>query len=137
MQETQVQSPGVGNGFPLHYSCLGNPMDRGNWWATVRGVAKSQKSLSNEHLNSEIVWYNSNHHLKYFMFLSIAQGTCMLSYSVIFNSLQSHELLCPQDSPGNNTGVGCYFFLQGIFPTQGLNSRLLHVSCVVRQILYH
>ena len=31
---------GEGNGKPLQYSCLGNPMDRGNWWATVQGVAK-------------------------------------------------------------------------------------------------
>ena len=34
--------------------------------------------------------------------------------------------------PGKNIGVGCYFFFQGIFPTQGLNSGLLHC----RQILY-
>ena len=33
---------GEGNGNPLQCSCLGNPMDRGAWWATVRGVAKSQ-----------------------------------------------------------------------------------------------
>ena len=33
---------GVGNGNPLQYSCLANPMDRGAWWATVYGVAKSQ-----------------------------------------------------------------------------------------------
>ena len=32
---------------PLQYSCLGNPMDRGDWWATVRGVPKSQTQLSN------------------------------------------------------------------------------------------
>ena len=31
---------GEGNGNPLQYSCLGNPMDRGAWWATVPGVAK-------------------------------------------------------------------------------------------------
>ena len=31
---------GVGNGHPLQYSCLGNPMDRGAWWAIVHGVAK-------------------------------------------------------------------------------------------------
>ena len=36
------RSPGVGNGNPLKYSCLGNPMDRGTWWATVHGVVKSQ-----------------------------------------------------------------------------------------------
>ena len=34
------RSPGEGNGNPLQYSCLGNPMDRGAWWATVDGVTK-------------------------------------------------------------------------------------------------
>ena len=34
------RSPGEGNGKPLQYSCLGNPMERGNWWATVQGVAR-------------------------------------------------------------------------------------------------
>ena len=31
---------GGGNGNPLQYSCLGNPMDRGAWWATVWGITK-------------------------------------------------------------------------------------------------
>ena len=35
-----------GNGNPLQYSCLGNPMDRGAWWAAVHGVAKSRIQLS-------------------------------------------------------------------------------------------
>ena len=35
-----------GNGKPLQYSCLGNPMDRGAWWATVHGVTKSWTRLS-------------------------------------------------------------------------------------------
>ena len=35
-------SPGEGNGNPLQYCCLENPMDRGAWWPTVHGVAKSQ-----------------------------------------------------------------------------------------------
>ena len=34
------RSPGEGNGNPLQYSCLGNPMDRGAWWATVHGVTE-------------------------------------------------------------------------------------------------
>ena len=34
-------SPGEGNGNPLQYSCLENPLDREIWWATVHGVAKS------------------------------------------------------------------------------------------------
>ena len=36
------------------------------------------------------------------------------------------RLLCPWNSPGKNTGVGCHFLLQGIFPTQGWNPGLLH-----------
>ena len=41
-----VRSPGEGNGYPLQYSCLENPMDRGTWWATVHGVTKGQALLS-------------------------------------------------------------------------------------------
>ena len=36
---------GEGNGNPLWYSCLGNPRDRGAWWATVHGVTKNQTQL--------------------------------------------------------------------------------------------
>ena len=43
------------------------------------------------------------------------------------------RLLCPWDSPGKNTGVGCHALLQRIFPTQGSNPGLLHC----RQILSH
>ena len=37
---------GEGNGTPLQYSCLENPMDRGAWWVAVHGVAKSRTRLS-------------------------------------------------------------------------------------------
>ena len=37
------KSPGEGNGNPLQYSCLENPLDRGTWWAMVHGVTKSQR----------------------------------------------------------------------------------------------
>ena len=40
------RSPGEGNGNPLQYSCLENPMDRGAWWAAVYGVPKSRTQLS-------------------------------------------------------------------------------------------
>ena len=80
MQETRVQSsvpmlgrsPGGGNGNLLQYSCLQNPMDRGAWWATVHGVAKSQtplrywahihtrRALSQQHLKNVCV-ISSNH----------------------------------------------------------------------------
>ena len=65
--------------------------------------------------------------------------TCVcVSYSVMSDSLQPRglwpaRLLCPCDSLGKNTGVGCHALLQGIFLTQGLNPGLLYC----RQILYH
>ena len=40
------RSPGKGNGNPLQYSCLENPMDGGTWWAIVHGVEKSRTRLS-------------------------------------------------------------------------------------------
>ena len=40
------RSPGEGNGNPLQYSCLENPMDGGTWWATVHEVSKSRTRLS-------------------------------------------------------------------------------------------
>ena len=60
-----------------------------------------------------------------------------ISCSVVSNSLQPHglwpaRLLCPWNSPGKNTGLGCHFLLQRIFPTQELNLNLLHCT----QILY-
>ena len=53
MQDMWVQSPGredplgEGNDHLLQFSCLENPMDRGDWWTTVHRVAKSQTQLSN------------------------------------------------------------------------------------------
>ena len=39
------RSPGGGQGSPLQYSCLENPMDRGAWWATIHGVEKNWTKL--------------------------------------------------------------------------------------------
>ena len=41
-----VRSPGEGNGNPLQYSCLENPMDRGAWQATVHGVTRVRHNLA-------------------------------------------------------------------------------------------
>ena len=45
------RSPGEGNGYPIQYSCLENPMDKGAWWATIHGVTKSQTRLSDFHFH--------------------------------------------------------------------------------------
>ena len=47
------RSPGGGNGKPLQYSCLENPMDRGAGWATVHSVAKNYTQLS-AHTHTEL-----------------------------------------------------------------------------------
>ena len=57
------------------------------------------------------------------------QGACEVT-SVVSNSLgvyapEPARFLCPWDSPGKNTGVGCHFLHQGIFPTQGSNMCVL------------
>ena len=60
--------PGEGNGNPLLYSCLGNSMDRGAWWATVQGTAKSDTTKQLMHsysVNADKVnlrsKYSTNH----------------------------------------------------------------------------
>ena len=60
----------------------------------------------------------------------IYKCVCVLSHLVVSDSLLPHglqptRLLCPWGSPGKNTGVGCHFLLQRIFPTQGSNPHLL------------
>ena len=53
------RSPGEGNGTPLQYSCLENPMDGGVWWATVHRVTKSQTRLSDFTFTSSSMSYFS------------------------------------------------------------------------------
>ena len=70
----------------------------------------------------------------------IYQRNCVVCVSLSFMSdsatswiITPARLLCPWDSPGKNTGVGCHALLQGILLTQGSNPGVLHC----RQILYH
>ena len=96
-------------------------MDREAWRATVHRVAKSWTWLSDRNeLNLFSYWLD--------IFIVSESVSC----SAMSNSLPT-MLLCPWNSPGWNTGVGCHFLLQGIFPTQGSNLGLLHC----RQILYY
>ena len=68
-------------------------------------------------------------------FTHISLISFLLNRSVVSNSLQPHGLYSLWNSPGQNTGVGCHFLLQWIFPIQGLNPHLLcFLNC--RWILY-
>ena len=59
--------------------------------------------------------------------VQVCQAAAVMANSVQPRGLLPTRPLCPWDSPGRNTGVGCHVLLQGIFPTQGLNSRLLRL----------
>ena len=81
-----------------------------------------------------------------FLEINYPSAKCILLLLLLFShsnksdSLRTHglyptRLLCPWDSPGKNTGVGCHLLFQGIFPTQGLNLSLLWLQHC-RKILY-
>ena len=103
---------------------LGKPMDRGACGLQCMGVAKSQ------------TWLSTHTPMK----KDILCLVCLcVSCSVVSDSAQPHglcptRLLCPWDSPGKNTGVGCHVLLQGIFLAQGLNPSLLHWRWALYQL---
>ena len=67
------RSPGRGNGNPLQYSCLGNPMDRGAWQATVHSVADLDRTEDSTHTHSVI---NDTFEICYML-------PCMLSHPTL------------------------------------------------------
>ena len=74
------RSPGEGTGYPLQYSGLENPMDRGAWWATVHGVTKSQTRQSDWHFHFLRIY------IKYMLF---SRFSSLISYpSLFFNNVQ-------------------------------------------------
>ena len=62
-------------------------------------------------------------------------GLVAKSCSTLCDPMDPASLLCPWDFPGKNTEVGCYFLLQGVFLTQGLNPRLLLASHLIPTLL--
>ena len=96
-------------------------MDRGAWWATVHGVAKSRTRLSDFMFTLRIS-------------LSLLQWI-FLTQESNWGLLHCRQILYQLSYQGStkNTGLGCHALLQGIFPTQRSNLGLLHC----RQILYH
>ena len=148
-----VSCTGEGNGNPLQYSCLENPRDGGAWWATVHGAAQSWTRLrgfTKSGCSSMAVLF-----LLFFLSVmsdllqphglqharlpcpSLSCGVCSNSWAlrgthiffhlyVMKHGLAIMQLLRPWDSPSKNTGVGCHFLLQGIFPIQGSNPGFPH-----------
>ena len=135
-------------------------MDGGAWWAAVHGVVKSWTRLSNftvtfhfHALEKEMATHSSvlawripgteepggllsmgSQRVRHNWSDLAAAAACINSYFLRKWKSLSRVRLCvtPWNSPGQNTEVGSYSLLQGIFPTQGSNPGLLHY----RQILY-
>jgi len=88
------RSPGGVHGNPLQYSCQENPMDRGAWWATVHGIAKSwtqlkQLSSSSWHFMKQ---FDSNVSCVSWLSVSVLSLEISFSFSTIFPNMLS---LCP------------------------------------------
>ena len=90
--------PGEGNDYPLQYSCLWNPMDRGAWWATVQRVIKSRTQLSmngsisciSQALKWFFKWMIDKFHWILGLFqvasISVWPGTCFVAFSIRINT---------------------------------------------------
>ena len=63
----------------------------------------------------------------YFSLAPMSEDVCMLSGMQLFVTPWTVAHQAPCSFPGKDTGVGCHFLFQGIFPTKGLNLRLLHL----------
>ena len=57
----------------------------------------------------------------------VSDACSVMSDSLRLHGLESTRFLCPWDFPGKDTGLGCHFLLQGIFPTQRSNPHLLYL----------
>ena len=116
---------GEGNGTPLQYSWLENPMDGGTWWATVHGVAKSWTQLSDftSHVYyfPMLIWFKFN--LEVFTELSSVQSlshvwlfatpwiTARQASLSITNSQSSPKLMCIKSVMPSSHLILCHPFL--------------------------
>ena len=99
---------------------LGVGKGRNGWISRAQSAFRAVKIL---------VWYRWQIHVIMCCVCSAAKSRPTLWA----HGLRPTRLLCPRDSPGKNTSLGCHFLLQGSFSTQESN----HVSWIDRQILYH
>ena len=99
-----------------------------------QSIKKQRHHFADKGLNSQSYSFSSSH--VWMWELDYKKGWKCYSFShvqfFVTHGLKPARLLCPCNSPGKNTGVDCYFLLQGIFLTQGSIPGLLHC----RKILY-
>ena len=134
--------PGVGNGNPLQYSCLENPIDRGVLWATVHGVAKESDKTErlSAHACARTRMHTHTHKYIYGSDLGHLSFKCWWNFlfkrtkdywsescSIMSYCLWPHRIyIQSMEFSSQNTGVGSLPLLQWIVSTQELNQGLLH-----------
>ena len=97
---------GEGNGTPLQYSCLENPMDGGAWRAAVHGVVKSQTRLKQISTSSSPIIY-SNYHVLFSLSvkrITLGLGGCTCILCAIIKVKQKSRPWSPSPPTGAHTG---------------------------------
>ena len=74
---------GEGNGTPLQYSCLENPMDRGAWWVAIYGVAQSRTRLT-QPSSSILLYIEYIHNIKIYIHITYTHTICILFYQSFY-----------------------------------------------------
>ena len=114
-EEEMASPPRGGDGNPLQYSCLENPMDRGAWWATIHGVAKSRTQQSTYHRYQR---------------LGFILGDITLSTMTLTKS----HFLCIHYLPASRQTLICSIYSQPSCPQA--NNDLFYVQFPFSKILY-
>ena len=85
------RSPGEGDGYPLHYSCLGNSTDRGAWWATVHGWGCKESEMT-QRLTLSLSGLDSSPTLFYLFLKKSYELGIIFKFPSIFLKLQFPNL---------------------------------------------
>ena len=121
---------GEGNGSPLLYPCLGNPVDRGAWWAAVHGVAQSRTRLKCLSSSSSMHTYTHKHTHIHIHVCTHSLHLCL----ILCNPMDwARQAPLSMAFPRWEYWSGVPILPWGDLLYQGSNPRLLHC----RQILYH
>ena len=102
--------PEDGNGNPLQYSCLENPMDGEAWWATVHGVAKSQTGLSDFTFTFTLSWINWPYAHEFISVLFILFNWSMYLFMFYYHTLLMPVLLYYSLKSGNVIPLALFLF---------------------------
>ena len=101
-------------------------MDRGAWRATVHWAAKSQTQQKRLSAHTHHTHTHSHTHAQCNVTGLLTGGNIRGKMVIDAKSSAKCATFSPWDFPGKNTGMGCHFLLQGVFPTQGSNPDLPH-----------